>query len=111
MNNKWCGRIWKNQDLLKNFSKNMSILLDYQLAIEDYLLINNCANNTSIESVLKLLSDLRKQAKNITDEEEFEVYQESINVLKKFDSIIEALGKENFIQYEDGSIEYNHRGK
>ena len=110
MSKMWGGRVWKNQEVLDNFSNNMGLLLEYQLALESYMLLNNIKNDDRIEKAIKALSDLRKRAKIINDEEEVVVCQESTNIIQHFNKLINEIGNEKFIFYDDGTIEYNEKG-
>lgn len=71
------------------------------LALEYYFDINNTKDN-----YIKLFNDFNKELKkyrmlSINDEKSKE------NIVQKIKSIILKLGKENFIIYEDGDVEYN----
>lgn len=111
MNKMWGGRIWKDQEILEKFSHNMGLLLEYQLALESYMLLNDIKNNDRIENAIKALSDLRKLAKNINDEEEEDLYKETIKIINQFKLLISEIGKEKFIFYDDGTIEYKEKSK
>ena len=98
----WNGREWKDEILLDKFKKNNSIILDCKLAIENYEdfrgEIVEEFNNINI-----LWKNEKSKSLNMTDFETCKIAEEFV---KKYYQLIEKLGKENFIFYEDGTVEY-----
>jgi len=106
MRKTWYGREWLNQDVLKKFSNNMGLLLEYQLAFENYCLINGVEDD-SIEQIMQNLANIRNSSKNLRNEkEEIEIYEKTNELIKHCSLVIDNIGRDKFLFYEDGTIEY-----
>lgn len=96
----WHGRDWKNEENLRCFKNNSSKILDFKLAIENFQDFNNVKIDKfkEIETMWKDVNDLSK-----TEKELIEISQ---NVIGRYLSLIDEIGKQHFIFYQDGTIEY-----
>ena len=89
----------KNNDLLK---ENMSKILDLQLAFETYI-DNTGAKIDLSEQTYNDIKELRKNIDNFTKNENI---IKSNKILTNFEKLLELVGHDKFIFYEDGKIEY-----
>ena len=87
---------------LDDFKKNMGEVLDIQLALEGYQL-NTAIEVPWISEAYKAIGDLRRKRDDLTEEERI---KESEDLLKKLHSVLDKIGKEKFIFYDDGGIGY-----
>ena len=102
MENIWNDRVWQDEELLKKFKRNSSIILDCQLAIENY----EDFNSQVIEE-FQILNNLWKEEKSKkTINSDNEMYTISQLYIEKYYQLIDKIGKGNFIFYEDGAVEY-----
>lgn len=99
------GKEWSSEENFLKFKQHLAQILEIQLALENYA--DDTQNNAfySNES-FALLSDLRKN-KQVWEEEK--LLSTADKILAEFNKILENLGKENFIFYNDGTIEYNYQ--
>ena len=86
----------------KDYSKIVVMYIHMSLQLECY------ADDTGDESVFdtpgfKTLGELRENYDNLTFDERFEKAE---LVLKQFNDTIDKLGRDKFITYEDGDVEY-----
>ncbi len=81
--------------------------LRYELAIEDYELDTNNEPALLIAN-LKKLNTWRNNRKIWTIEKQI---QETSIIYENFKNIVEEIGKEYFIFYDDGDINYNWKKK
>ena len=92
----------EKEKMLISFNKNMSKILDLQLAFESY--IDNTGKNIPLlEQTYKNISNLRKNKDELGDEEKNIISNE---ILNNFEKLLDMVGRDKFIFYEDGKIEY-----
>ena len=101
MSTKFNGREWQNEELLKQYRENSAKILDCQLALENYEDFNNVLVD-KFSNISKNWVDIKKKIN--TDEQ---LYEASCNILQNYLAILEEIGREKFIFYKDGLIEYN----
>ncbi len=106
MRKTWYGREWINQDVLKKFSNNMGLLLEYQLAFENFCLIKGVEDN-GVKQTMQSLSNIRNSSKNLHNEEdEIAIYEKTNELIKQCSLVVDNIGRDKFLFYEDGTIEY-----
>jgi hypothetical protein len=87
---------------MKEFDNNMSKVLDIQLALENYQ--DNTGENTDlINKAFSEISILRKSENELSEEERL---NSSKNLLIKLNKLLDEIGREKFIFYDDGDIDY-----
>lgn len=92
------------EDIDTLFNDNMSEILDLQLAFEGYV-DNTNANLPLLEQIYKEISDLRKDRdKGILNDKD--KISRSNAILNNFEKLLNIVGRDKFIFYEDGGIEY-----
>ncbi len=91
------------EELKKYVVKN----LNYSLAIENYE-DNTGLTNDTINNAWKLLNEYREVKDTLSLKEELEMVKE---ISKRFDLAVKEIGMENFIFYDDGSINYIWKGE
>ncbi len=92
----------KKENLEEILQDLMRQNLRCELAIEDCELDTNYSSNLLVEN-LKRLSFWRKNRKDWSIEKQI---QEANVIQENFQKIIEEIGKEHFIFYDDGCINY-----
>ena len=88
--------------IMKEFNENMSKVLDIQLALENYQ--DNTGQNTNlINEAFGAIATLRQKKTEMVEEERL---MASIELLNKLNNVLDVIGREKFIFYEDGGIGY-----
>ena len=92
------------EDIDTLFNDNMSEILDLQLAFEGYV-DNTNANLPLLEQIYQEISDLRKDRDRgmLNDKDKI---SRSNAILNNFEKLFNIVGKDKFIFYEDGKVEY-----
>ncbi len=84
------------------FDKNMSKILYLQLAFEDYC--DHSENEPELYiKINKKTKQLREQKNKLDEDTKIKI---SLDILEQYEELLKIVGKENFIFYKDGSIEY-----
>lgn len=84
------------------FDKNMSKMLDLQLAFESYE--DNTGEKMSLlEQIYQDINNLRKRKNELDSKEKVETSSE---ILINFEKLLNIVGRDKFIFYDDGKIEY-----
>ena len=87
---------------LSEFDKNMSKILSRSLAVESYT--DNTLEYTSfMEEIDTDIRELRKIKDSLNEEDKV---IRTNKVLEKFEKLFDKVGREKFIFYEDGNVEY-----
>ena len=81
---------------------NIKTLLRLQLALENYE-DNNHSNNHLLKEANLELGNFRKNRANISIDEQIDL---SAEIIRKYNKVLDEIGRENFIFYEDGDINY-----
>lgn len=87
---------------IDNLKKNMSKIMDLSLAFENYC-DNTGSNLDFLNEIYKKASDLRNKKDLLGEEEQIKISNEIIN---DFEKLLDTVGRDKFIFYDDGSIEY-----
>ena len=92
------------EDIDTLFNENMSEILDLQLAFEGYV-DNTNANLPLLEQIYQEISDLRKDRDRgiLNDKDKI---SRSNAILNNFEKLLNIVGRDKFIFYEDGKVEY-----
>ena len=90
------------EELKKYTAKNLS----YSLAVENYQ-DNTGLTSKSIENAWELLGKYRKMRSSLSNDEKLKMVKE---LSKRFDLAVKEIGVENFIFYDDGTINYIWKG-
>ena len=85
------------------FDNNMKRLFKLQLAFESYE-DNTGQDLDEITEIYDAIDDLRRKRETLAIDEKIYI---SNKILKKCDDLIKKLGKDKFIIYKDGCVEYN----
>ena len=84
------------------FEKNMSKILYLQLAFEDYC--DSIGNEPkSYIQINEKTKQLREQKNQLDENTKIKI---SLDILEQYEDLLNTVGKEKFIFYKDGSIEY-----
>lgn len=84
------------------FNKKMGRILNFQLQIESFE--DNTGENIPLSHQIdKEISDLRKAKNDLNDEEKNARANE---ILNHFEELFDLIGRDRFIFYDDGKIEY-----
>ena len=87
------------EDLLK---KNERLLFKLDLALESY--VDDTSNTfLLLKEATKQLNEYRKEKNNLDLNQQLKT---SKQLLKKYNDVLDIIGKDKFIFYEDGDIEY-----
>lgn len=87
---------------MEEYDKNMSEILDIQLALENYQ--DNTGRKISLLNETFLELEKLRQTKNNLSEED--LVKSSTEILMKFNKVLDMIGREKFIFYDDDGIGY-----
>ncbi len=87
---------------MDKLEKNLSKILDMQLAIEDYEL-NTKIEHDEVNLAFDTLNNFRRTRKSMNKREEI---IESEKVLNSLNNALDVIGRDKFIFYDDGDINY-----
>ena len=95
-------RQWASEAERKKYSHMVATYMHISLQLEGY------ADNTGDSSVydtpgFKTLKELRENQDNYTNDE---LFKKAELVIKQFNETIDKIGRDKFITYEDGDVEY-----
>ena len=100
----WCGKTFNDEKILEEYKQNSRLILDYQLALESYSDFNN-QKLEEFYSINKLWAK-RKSSETNKQLDEDQLLDLSCQVLEAYKKLVGKIGKEKFMVYDDGSIEY-----
>ena len=87
---------------MEEYNHNMKLILSRQLAFESYQ--DDTGNNIDLlDKAYEDLAQFRKEKDKFSDSEKLRLSKE---ILEKFDNVLDIIGRENFIFYDDGDINY-----
>ena len=90
------------EKIKEEFEKNMSRILYLQLAFEDYC--DHSGNEPELYvQINEKTQQLREKKDQIDEKEKIKI---SLDILKQYEDLLNIVGKEKFIFYEDKSVEY-----
>lgn len=97
------GRVWKSKKDERRYSKNVLLNLHISLQLESY------ADDTKDKSVyqtegFKTLRFFRTNGDKLSSEELLKLTD---LIFKQFNETIDKIGREKFITYDDGDVDYN----
>ena len=90
------------QNLEKELKKNLTTLLTMQLALESYL-DDTKMNEKIIAETNRELGEFRNNRATSSIEEQI---KESNLIIDKYNQVLDLIGRDNFIFYPDGDINY-----
>ena len=93
---------WKDKNLQKKFKENFYLVFRFQLAIENYLAENDL-HLDKLDEFYTILKEIRHDGLNFSEKEIVE--KTNFCILLK-ERILEEIGRENFIFYDDGDLNY-----
>ena len=101
------GRVWPSKKAYNHYRMNVSKAFDLDLMFENY---TDDTDDMSIyeDEAFKKLYNIRRNFDAISTDQLIKDYN---FIVKRFYEIIDELGRENFIFYDDGTIEYIWRFK
>jgi hypothetical protein len=83
-------------------NNNKSTILDFDLALENYLDDNN-KSFPLLDEVIQDVNHFRDNKKNLSEEEQKATTDK---IIKKYNEVLDVIGREKFIFYADGDINY-----
>lgn len=92
---------------MKEFDKNMAAILEIDLALEDY---EDDTGKEYTKDEKKIFDDLKLLRKEKNTMEEQELIIRSKDILSKLNKLLDKIGREKFIFYNDGDINYKWNG-
>ena len=101
------GRVWPSKKAYNQYETNIGLAFDLDLMFENY---TDDTDDMSIyeDEAFKKLYNIRRNFDAISTDQLIKDYN---FIVKRFYEIIDELGRENFIFYDDGTIEYIWRFK
>ena len=101
------GRVWPSKKAFNQFKINMRLARKLDLEFEDY---TDDTDDHSIDEdeAFKKLYNIRRNFDAISTDQLIKDYN---FIVKRFYEIIDELGRENFIFYDDGTVNYIWRFK
>ncbi len=101
------GRVWPSKKAYYQYKMNMRLALKLELMFEDY---TDDTDDMSIyeDEGFKKLDYIRENRNSMTTDQLIKDYN---FIVKRFYEIIDELGRENFIFYDDGTVNYIWRFK
>ena len=97
------GREWENEDLLNKYRKNSRKMFKIDLAVESYVDDRGAKSIPKCSEMFEL-TKAHREKRTILGEKD--LVADSEEVLVKLYKDLEELGKDHFIFYEDGTVEY-----
>lgn len=96
------GKIWSNEENYLKYKLNVRRNLKASLAIENYA---NCNKLDDIynDDAFTLLKEYRSNKLEMNEQELLEI---TFNIFKKFNLLFDKIGREKFIFYDDGDVNY-----
>ncbi len=91
---------------MEKFDKNMVDILEIQLALESYRDDTETAFSDEEKKALADLQLLREQRNDLTETEKA---KQSEDILIRLNKVLDKIGREKFIFYEDGGINYIYK--
>lgn len=91
---------------MKKLDKNLSRILYIQLALENYCLISGTEND-KVNEAFNCLNNFRSTRKTMGEKEQV---KKSNKVLSKLNCALDSVGRDKFIFYDDGDINYISSG-
>lgn len=87
---------------MEEYNHNMKLILSRQLAFESYQ--DDTGNNIDLlDKAYEDLAQFRKEKDKFSDSEKLRLSKE---ILEKLDNVLDIIGKDNFIFYDDNTINY-----
>ena len=94
-------------DKLVHLENNLRRLLRLQLALENYE--DDTGENQQLLKEANLeLKKFRETKQNLSSEEQINITDK---IIEKYNQIIDIIGKDKFVFYDDGDINYIWRGE
>ena len=96
------GRVWSTEQSYLKFQSNISKNLKSALALENYA---DCNGDDEIykDEAFVLLKEYRSKQKEMTEQQLLETTE---LIGKKFDELFSKIGREKFVFYEDGDVNF-----
>ena len=103
MYKEYSGRIWSSEDAYLQYRKNVRKYMQIWFALENYA---DYTNDESIfkEDVYRLTGEFNKDRDNLS---EGDVIKRSSLLIEKFNELLDKIGREKFIFYDDDGVEFN----
>ena len=101
------GRVWPSKKAYNQYETNIGLAFDLDLMFENY---TDDTDDMSIyeDEGFKKLDYIRENRSSMTTDQLIKDYN---FIVKRFYEIIDELGRENFIFYDDGTVNYIWRFK
>lgn len=91
---------------MEQYRKNMGYILEINLALESYRDDTETEYSEEEKKIELDLQLLREKRDSLSEEEKA---SRSEAILNRFNKILDKIGREKFIFYEDGGINYIHK--
>ena len=97
------GKEWSSEEEYLKFKANSNKILNYSLAIESYA---DCFGKDEVYKDIAFikLKEFRQTKQTMTENELLQV-SGALSIL--FEDLVQRIGKEKFMIYEDGDINFN----
>ena len=96
------NKVWEDKNLQKKFKENSYLIFRFQLAIENYQAENDLRLD-KLDEFNTILKEIRQNGLNYSEKEIVE--KTNLCVILK-EKILDKIGRENFIFYDDGDLNY-----
>lgn len=97
------GRVWSSEEAYLKFKEISKKNFKASLALESYMDFTG-DNRKEIKEIFKLVSEYYKR-KNDLNANELMDFSNKMSV--QYENVFDIIGRENFIFYEDGDINFN----
>ena len=98
------GKEWSSEDAYNKAIFNIRRVFRYDLAFEDYE-DDNGVTLKELDPIYEGLKEYRAKLKeNLLNE--VELIKITDKIINQFDKVVDIIGKEKFIFYDDGGVEY-----
>lgn len=87
---------------MEEYNHNMKLILSRQLAFESYQ-DDTGNNNDLLDEAYKDIAQFRKEKDKFSDSKKLKLSKE---ILAKLDNVLDIIGKDNFIFYDNNTINY-----
>ena len=96
------NKVWEDKNLQKKFKENSYLIFRFHLAIENYQAENDL-HLDKLDEFNTILKEIRQNGLNYEEKEIVE--KTNLCVLLK-EQILDKIGRDNFIFYDDGDLNY-----
>lgn len=96
------GRQWSSEEKYLEFKSNVRLYMSRSLGVENYA---DCTGDDSVydDISFQLLKQYREKKDKMSEDE---LLESTAIIIEEFDNLLNKIGRDKFIFYEDGDVNY-----